>query len=113
MTRQTQRALPLMLAVCLLSGCAPQLSLLPASPKSTTTSTPPAPTVVCTASMMADVPTRPPLPADAGFPAPQTPAASRQVQTYLTWLHSLSVLTNSLIQRANETQAFCVAHQPK
>ena len=63
--------------------------------------------------MAADVPTRPPLPADAGFPAPQTPEASRQVSVYLTWLHSLSVLTNSLIQRAQDTRQFCLSQQQK
>ena len=112
MTRCRPLAILAACALVSLPACAPQLSLLPTSRPAT--STPPAPpTVICTASMAADVPTRPPLPADAGFPAPQTPEASRQVSVYLTWLHSLSVLTNSLIQRAQDTRQFCLSQQQK
>lgn len=95
------------------AGCAPLLQVSPGSrgPMSATVVPPPA--VICTASMLAEVPTRPDPPADAGFPAPQTARASAQVQTYLAWLHTWSMTTRTLIDRLNETRNFCLEHQPK
>ena len=104
------------LTLCLLlflSGCSPQLAAFSFSRGNTSPPLAPAPILICTASMTADVPKKPPLPQNAGFPAPTTETAKGQVSEYLTWLRSLSVTFNLLAQRAEDTRQFCLAHQKK
>jgi len=97
-----------------LSACSPQLSALSFTHGSSSVPPPPPPpTVICTASMTAEVPKRPPLPTTAGFPAPTTPQAGQAVSTYLAWLHDLAATFNTLAQRAEDTRQFCLTHQPK
>ena len=97
-----------------LSACSPQLAAFSFTHGSSSVPlAPAAPTVICTASMTAEVPKRPALPPTAGFPAPTTPEAGQAVSTYLAWLHDLASTFNILAQRAEDTRQFCLSHQPK
>ena len=106
------RSVAILSVACSLSACAPRLSLLPslsghgAKPLET-----PAPAVICTASMTAEIPSRPPLPANAGFPKPTTPDGSAAVSTYLGWLREVRITFDLLSDRARETKAFCEANK--
>ena len=70
----------------------------------------PAPVVLpppCPAELMADIPERPAVPANAGFPAAETPEASAQVQAYSTWLASFGHHDAEGWRRAALAKAFC------
>jgi hypothetical protein len=61
----------------------------------------------CPADLMADLQERPTVPANAGFPAAETPEAAAQVQAYSVWLASFGHHDAEGWRRAALAKAFC------
>jgi hypothetical protein len=95
------------LAALLLSGCG-HMALLSVGAAKPAPAPPQAPAKpVCPGSLLADIPPFPPLPAGAGFPAPQDAAASAAVALYGQFLHSLAVYARQGWERASAAKDYC------
>jgi hypothetical protein len=99
------RRLAWLVAALALAGCGPALKLSFPAPAPRPATAPSKP--ICPGGLSADIQAEPPLPAGAGFPAPQDQTAGAAVALYGPWLHELAVWGRAGWARAADAKAYC------